>query len=161
MKQSIGRIAMNRITLTAALLIAALQVPGVHADGGEPAKGAALDPAYDAAVAAIRANDFPRAVDLFRQYTLGKSDNANAWNWLGYAQRKTGNLTAAFAAYDKALAIDPAHRGAREYLGEAFLLDGKPEKAEEQLRELDKLCWLPCEEYKDLKAAIAAYKKAR
>ena len=30
--------------------------------------------------------------------------------------------------------------------------------AEQHLAALDKLCWLPCEEYDDLKAAIADYR---
>jgi hypothetical protein len=38
-------------------------------------------------------------------------------------------------------------------------MTGNLAKAEEHLAVLDKLCFLPCEEYRDLKAAIAAYKK--
>jgi lipoprotein NlpI len=61
---------------------------------------------------------------------------------------------------DKALAIDPKHRGAHEYLGEAYLMAGNLDKAEEHLRILDKLCWMPCDQYTQLKKAVAAYKTA-
>jgi hypothetical protein len=36
---------------------------------------------------------------------------------------------------------------------------GEPAKAEQQLAELENLCLIPCEEYDDLKRAIAAYKR--
>jgi len=36
---------------------------------------------------------------------------------------------------------------------------GNLAKAEEQLKELDRLCFLGCEEYDDLKKAVAAYRQ--
>jgi len=85
---------------------------------------------------------------------------ADAWNYLGYSYRQLGEMDKSFASYEKALQINPRHRNAREYLGEAYLQVGKLEQAEEQLRALDKLCWLPCEQYTELKEKIADYKKA-
>lgn len=142
------------------LLLAGLSGPlPVSADGGPPS-AQSDDPDYRAAVAAIKASDFDRATTLLERYTAQRPDDASAWNWLGYASRKRGDLNAAFAHYDKALRLDPDHRGAREYLGEAHLMAGNVAAAEEQLRFLDRLCWLPCEEYRDLKKAIAAHKAA-
>ena len=86
--------------------------------------------------------------------------NADAFNWLGYASRKSGNLDAAFKYYDSALAIDPKHRGVHEYLGEAYLMAKNLGKAEEQLATLAKLCNSTCEEYKDLQQAVVSYKSA-
>ena len=43
------------------------------------------------------------------------------------------------------------HRGALEYSGELYLMTGNLPKAEERLAALDKACFLPCEEYSDLK----------
>jgi uncharacterized protein YutE (UPF0331/DUF86 family) len=51
------------------------------------------------------------------------------------------------------------HRGAGEHLGEAYPVLGKPATAEQMLTELQNLCLIPCEEYDDLKQAIAVYKQ--
>ena len=56
------------------------------------------------------------------------------------------------------LEIDPKHRGAHEYIGEAYLMVKNLARAEEHLAALDRICLLPCEEYTDLKAKVAAYK---
>jgi tetratricopeptide (TPR) repeat protein len=44
-----------------------------------------------------------------------------AWNYVGYSNRKLGNYDAALAAYDKALALKPGYADAVEYRGEAYL----------------------------------------
>ena len=139
------------------LLLSAL-AGSASADGGDSAARPVADPDYRAAVSAIEAADYPRAIGLLEGYTARHPDDANGWNWLGYASRKGGKLTAAFGHYEKALKINPEHRGAREYLGEAYLMAGNLAAAEGQLKQLDRLCWLPCEEQRDLKKAIAAYK---
>lgn len=64
----------------------------------------------------------------------------------------------AFAHYRKALDLDPEHKGAHEYIGEAYLMVGDLARAEEHLAALDGLCFFGCEEYRELKEAIAAYK---
>jgi len=60
--------------------------------------------------------------------------------------------------YDEALRIEPQHRGALEYSGELYLQTGNLAKAEQRLAALDKACRFGCEEYSDLKKAIAQYK---
>jgi len=71
-----------------------------------------------------------------------------------------GNLDAAFAAYNKALKLNPRLKAAHEYIGEAYLISGNVAKAEQHLVELQKLCTpIPCEEYKDLRRAVDEYKK--
>ena len=82
-------------------------------------------------------------------------NDADAFNWLGYAYRKSGRLDPAFTAYRRALSIDPRHRGVHEYIGEAYLLAGQPDKAEEHLRTLASLCPDGCEQRSDLQKAIA------
>jgi hypothetical protein len=62
-----------------------------------------------------------------------------------------------FSHYNEALRLNPKHRGAHEYLGEAYLMTNSLAKAKEQLAALDKLCFFGCEEYSDLKKAIASY----
>jgi tetratricopeptide (TPR) repeat protein len=44
-----------------------------------------------------------------------------AWNYIGYINRKLGKYTEALAAYDRALAIDPNYAEAIEYRGHAYL----------------------------------------
>ncbi|HSC62057.1 MAG TPA: tetratricopeptide repeat protein [Caldimonas sp.] len=92
------------------------------------------------------------------------NDPASAeWNNLmGYSLRKADAANAAEAEkyYNEALRIEPRHRGALEYSGELYLMTGNLAKAEERLAALDKACFLPCEEYTDLKKAVARYKAA-
>jgi tetratricopeptide (TPR) repeat protein len=73
---------------------------------------------------------------------------------------KNGNLERAFHHYHEALRLDPNHRGAHEYIGEAYLTAGDLAKAEDHLRHLDRLWPSPCEERDDLQKAIDAYRKA-
>ena len=117
-----------------------------------------VDPEYTTAVAAIKADQYAQAIKLLESYVARAPKDAYAENWLGYSYRKTGALDAAFMHYDKALKIDPKHRGAHEYLGEAYLMSGNVAKAEEHLQILDRLCWLPCTEYSMLKTAVTTYK---
>jgi Flp pilus assembly protein TadD len=87
--------------------------------------------------------------------------NADAHNLLGYTYRKRSSpdMAKAYQHYDMALKIDPQHKGAREYLGEAYLVDKRLPDAERQLAELEKICGGPaCEEYRDLAKSIADYK---
>ena len=63
----------------------------------------------------------------------------------------------ALDAYQKALAIDPEHLGANEYLGELYLQTGDLAKAKERLETLDDVCIFGCDEFDDLKQAIKAY----
>ena len=66
-------------------------------------------------------------------------------------------MSLVFQHYNQALAIDPKHRGAHEYLGEAYLMVGNLPKAKEELATLDKLCFFSCEEFTLLKQSIADY----
>lgn len=91
---------------------------------------------------------------------LNKEDpkDADVLNLLGYSQRKLGRLDAAREYYLQALALEPKHRGANEYLGELYLQEGDLPKAEARLAVLDDACFFPCEEYTELKEAVAKYK---
>ena len=119
------------------------------------------DPRYTEAVKAIKAKDYAKAVPLLQDVVSRDGANADAYNWLGYATRKNGDAAASIPIYEKALAIDPKHRGAHEYIGEAHLMLGDLAKAKEHLARLDKLCFFPCEEYRDLKKAVQEYEKKK
>ena len=95
--------------------------------------------------------------------TLLAANEPNSADWnnlLGYAQRKKSppDLNAAERCYQAALKIDPKHRGALEYYGELFLMKNDLPGAEQMLARLNKVCFFSCEEYRDLKEAIAKYK---
>ncbi|HEY7040789.1 MAG TPA: tetratricopeptide repeat protein [Methylomirabilota bacterium] len=132
---------------------------GGGADGSGGASGKPEDPKYSEAVKAIKAKEYGKAIPLLQDVVARDAANADAYNWLGYATRKNGNPSGAIPYYEKALAIDPKHRGAHEYIGEAYLMLDDLPKAKDHLRSLDKLCFLPCSEYSDLKKAVEAYER--
>jgi DNA-binding SARP family transcriptional activator len=68
-------------------------------------------------------------------------------------------MSLVFKHYNEALAIDPRHREAHEYLGEAYLMVGNLAKAKEHLAQLDKICFFPCSEFSELKNAIGDYER--
>ena len=82
------------------------------------------------------------ALDAFNKVVAKDPGNANAQNYLGYTYRKSGQLDLAFKHYEEALRLNPKHRGAHEYMGEAYLMVNNLAKAEEQLKELDRICLL-------------------
>lgn len=157
------RYAMLFVLLVLALLSSWLPIPAA-ADGGgtEGARSSIqpVDPQYTAAVKAIKANEYARAIPLLEGVVSRDGKNADAYNWLAYATRKTGNAAGSLPIYQKALAIDPKHRGAHEYIGEAYLMLDNLPKAKEHLRALDSLCVFSCSEYRDLKRAVEAYEKS-
>ena len=83
-------------------------------------------------------------------------DEADRQNLLGFTARKSSQLKKAAKHYEKALAIDPNHKGALEYQGELFLTLDQLEKAYKNLERLKEVCPLGCEEYTKLEAAIEA-----
>jgi cytochrome c-type biogenesis protein CcmH/NrfG len=118
------------------------------------------DPDYRAAMVAVKAGEWSQVIARMNAYVKRNPRDADAWNELGHAYRKSGDLDSAFRDYAKALEIDPRHRNAHEYLGEAYLQAGDLARAENELRTLDKLCFFPCEQYTDLKEEIRRYKLA-
>lgn len=113
---------------------------------------------FAAGKAAIDAEQWEVAIAAFTQVTVDEPKNADAYNYLGFANRKMKNYDAAFANYNKALTIDSDHKGANEYIGEAYLQTGNLKMAEEHLLKLDALCFFGCPEYTMLKRAVEDYK---
>ena len=105
----------------------------------------------------IAEQQWSAAIEHLEKASRFDANNADIWNWLGYSQRKSGQLDAAFKSYEKALQLNPRHLGAREYLGEAYLLANNPAAARQQLQELETLCGVQCEQYQDLAKAIAGH----
>jgi len=148
------------MTFSTARLIAALAL-SVAAHAAFAADTAPTSPAPDPLASVrslIAAEQWRGAVDELKRINQPQSADWN--NLMGYSLRKskTPDLAGAESYYNAALRIDPKHRGALEYSGEMYLMKGDLATAEQRLAALDKICTLPCEEYTDLKKAIAAYK---
>jgi len=126
---------------------------------GSDTSRAPADPDVVRAEKAIKDKNWDTAIELLNKAVKRDPKNADILNLMGFTERNRGNLDAAFKYYEQALALNPRHRGAHEYIGEAYLMAGNLAKAEEHLAKLDKLCFFPCEEYSDLKAAVARYKQ--
>lgn len=103
--------------------------------------------------AMIRSKEFRMARDELLRLARDH-DNADVFNLLGFSLRKTGDYTRALTYYEKALALDPNHKGALEYLGELYVETKQPDKAREQLAVLVRLCPKGCEERGDLEEAM-------
>jgi tetratricopeptide (TPR) repeat protein len=106
----------------------------------------------------IKGEQYEEAIPLLQSVVADNPRDADAWNYLGFASRKLGKNEEALGYYQKALAIDPKHKGAHEYLGELHLQMKNLAKAGEELTALKGLCPAGCEELEDLEADIADYK---
>ena len=109
----------------------------------------------------IKGEHYNQAIPLLNKVIAQQPKNADALNLLAYSQRKTDDFQASLANYKKALAIDPSHKDAHEYIGELYLRMGALANAEKHLKRLDSICFSGCEQYDELKAAIAAYKQKK
>jgi Tfp pilus assembly protein PilF len=113
---------------------------------------------FDIGAEAIKSRDWDRAAYHLEIAVRAEPANADAQNLLAYAYRNQKKLDLAFKHYGEALRLDPKHRGAHEYIGEAYLMRGDKAKAQEHLVALERLCGKGCEQYQDLARAIAAAK---
>jgi Tfp pilus assembly protein PilF len=120
---------------------------------------AATDPVLEQAASATAHKNWPRAQAILKDALAANPGNADYHNLYAYSIRKgaSPDMNLVFKHYNEALRIDPKHRGAHEYIGEAYLMVGNVAKAKEHLGTLDKLCFFPCQEYSDLKRAVSDY----
>ena len=109
----------------------------------------------------IKGEHYNQAIPLLNEVIAQQPKNADALNLLAYSQRKTDDFQASLANYKKALAIDPSHKDAHEYIGELYLRMGDLANAEKHLKRLDNICFSGCEQFTELKAAITAYKQKK
>jgi tetratricopeptide (TPR) repeat protein len=151
---------MNPATRFLALCLLVAPGAGFAAD---TAPAAASDPVLEQASNATGQKDWARAQAILRDALAANPANADYHNLYAYSIRKSANpdMSLVFKHYNEALRIDPKHRGAHEYIGEAYLMVDNLAKAKEHLGALDKLCFFPCQEYSDLKRAVSAYEGKR
>src|SRR5271154_7164278 len=104
------------------------------------------------AFALAKAQRFQEAIDV-----LDLLDNPNtprALNYRGYATRKLGRTDEGIGYYLRSVALDPAYPQVREYLGEAYVIEGKYDLAKDQLATIEKICGKDCEFYGELEKAL-------
>ena len=106
----------------------------------------------------IENEEYEESIARLEEALRDDPDDADLLNLMAFSNRKLGNYDVALSFYQKALNIEPKHRGANEYLGELYLQLGQPEEAEKRLKVLDKACFFGCGEYDKLKQAIAEYR---
>jgi cytochrome c-type biogenesis protein CcmH/NrfG len=149
-----------------ALVAAAFAQPAFAMDTPKPEpkdpekKEATADP-LDAARGAIARQDWTGARALLSDAVARNPNSADAHNLYAYSLRKGPHpeMDLVFRHYNEALRLDPQHRAAREYLGEAYLMTGNVAKAKELLAELDRLCKAGCVEQAELKRAISTFER--
>ena len=147
------------LAIVAALCLVAIDAPVMAAATGSDDSGGSESPTkYERAVDLIESSGYEKALRILEKLNREDPGNADVLNMLGYANRKLGRLEPAFGFYREALAIEPRHLGANEYLGELYLQTDELAKAEERLAELAAACPSGCEEREELAEAIEAYK---
>ena len=90
-------------------------------------------PAYERARAHIKAGGYAAAIPILHNLRAERPDSAEIFSQLGFAHRKLKDFVASRRFYDQALAMDPTHLGANEYLGEWFVEMGDLKAARERL----------------------------
>ena len=118
-----------------------------------PAEGRA---AYAEGVGLVNQARYTEALAAFTRTEAAIGPHPDVLNYLGFTNRKLGHYEVAVTYYQAALAIDPGHRGATEYLGELYLEIGRFADAQRQLARLDRLCPYGCAEREELARWVAS-----
>jgi Tfp pilus assembly protein PilF len=130
---------------------------GSSSGGGSSSKSTSSKNLYAQAKKKIEAEDYRGAKPMLEKLLAKSPRDADVLNLMGYCSRKLGDPDEALAYYQKALAVNPKHIGANEYLGELYLELKDLPKAEERLKVLRQAC-NGCEEQEELEEKIADYK---
>ena len=117
--------------------------------------------AYLSAEKLINKKQYSDAIVKLNDALVTDKKNADIYNYLGFSHRKLGKMEDAAFFYNKALEINPKHKGALEYQGEMFLTLNQIGKAEDNLKKLDKICFLGCSEFDKLKKSIKDKKSGK
>jgi tetratricopeptide (TPR) repeat protein len=163
-------------SLGAAIALTVLSAPALAASGGSSGgsstpqcnagwvydkqkqvcvrKDAATDSdLYEQGRALAVAGEYEDALDLLT--SVRNQNDSMVLTMIGYSKRKMGEVDEGIAYYHKALAIQPDNVLTREYLGEGYVMMGRIDLAQAELDQIGVICGVDCEQYRDLKAAIA------
>ena len=161
--------SVGAMVAAAALATSVLAAGSARAimSGAESRLAPSSDPDYAAGRDAFEREDWPAAIGHLTIVLTNRPWHDNANTMVAFARRKLGNYDLAFEHYARALEQNPRHRGALEYLGEAYLDLGRHDEARATLLRLAEVCDLVvmafdnqgwksgCEELIDLKAGFA------
>lgn len=155
MKSYIRSLAFALVISSGAVFAAPEPTPG--------GSSAPADPVMERGMALVERKDWGGAAGIFRDAVARDAGNAGYHNMYAYSLRNQPKpaMDLVFKHYNEALRLDSKHRGAHEYIGEAYLMVGNVAKAKEHLGVLDRLCTFGCDEYTMLKKAVAAYEAKR
>ena len=169
-----GLVLMARCVVLGALVVSWTSAPAIAVTGG--GNGAPSPPSaddYGKGKAAFDRGDWQGVIEHMTRAIEERPWHDDAHNLMGFAYRKLGDYDRALKAYDHALKLNPHHRGALEYLGEAYLELDQPQLAKETLDRLGVECkriaadalndgWQSgCEEWQELNEAYEAYVSER
>ena len=112
-----------RAGLLCAAIAAFAPIAAADPDEADPDL-AKRDEDYAAGKRAVEKKDWAEAVRLFKRAEMRHPDNADLQNILGFSYRNLKQYDLAFKHYKRAIELDPRHRGAHEYIGEAYLMTG-------------------------------------
>jgi len=151
----------NRIrrTVLGAVLVGWIAPALGAGGGGHEGDGPDIGAQLAAAQKLIDAKDWKGAIAELQRAQRYNDRNADVHNLLRHSLRHTGRLKDALGHYERALQLDPGHRGAHEYAGEVWLQARDPAKARAHLTALRKLRGTDCEQYRDLAQAISTYEQ--
>ncbi|MFY9316244.1 MAG: tetratricopeptide repeat protein, partial [Burkholderiales bacterium] len=105
--------------------------------------------------------DWAAAQAAARRAVERSPGSADAHNLYAYSMRKGPHpqMDLVFRHYNEALRLEPRHRGAHEYIGEAYLMTGNLAKAKEHLAQLERLCAAGCAEQAALARGISLFER--
>ena len=150
---------LTRFFAVISLILSGLFIlPTAFAAGGGGGDSYSSSPSkpygYNKALKLVKAQKFAEAIPALLKISASAKEDADVQNLLGFSYRKTKQYDKAAKHYERALNLDPKHKGALEYQGELFLQLGKVADAKQNLEKIQRICWLPCNEEKQLKEAI-------
>jgi tetratricopeptide (TPR) repeat protein len=112
---------------------------------------------YVTAIKMMQRAEFADAIPYLKRASDAQPGNADILNFLGFTSRMVGQYDDSLGYYQRALARNPDHKGAHEYLGELYLTIHQLGNARGQLAELERICPDGCLERDTLTKSIAAY----
>ena len=98
---------------------------------------------------------YDKALKFLR--TVEHSNDPRVLTYIGFSERKLGNVDVAMEYYRRSLAIDPQNVSTLSYMGEAHLQHGDVTAARDKLQQVASLCGSQCEQYKALDLAIISH----
>ena len=136
-------------------LVSLLLITAIHsyAAGSDSAPEVVKPSSYKSILSMIKKEQYAEAIKGLEKILEDKkyANDPDILNHYAYSLRKTQNYVKAEEYYKKALSIDPAHRGALEYIGELYVDTKRLDLANATLKKLENC---RCEEYAELKSYI-------